>query len=307
MAGVMGVLTGWLLFATLVVTTGSLAARWVILPRAVTDGSPRQAWLVDAAGRLGRPAASALPAVLLLVFIRQVREFRDPFAPLAEDVGLLLGTPWGTAWLWSVVGAVAATTGFWLAVAGRRWGWWVATAAIIGLASFPGFTGHAAAGAGVGVGGLRWLTLLADTLHVLAAGAWVGGLTMVMLIERRWRRAGGSEGPESLLPVLVPAFSPVAVVSVCTLIITGVFASWVHVPAVGALWGTGYGRLLLLKVGLVVAVLGLGALNWKQLTPRLTEADGPRAMRRAATIELAVATVVLLVTAILVRTSPLGH
>ena len=288
----MGVLTGWLLFATLVVTTGSLAARWVIVPRAVTDGSPRHAWLVDAAGRLGRPAASALPAVLLLVFIRQVREFRDPFAPLAEDVGLLLGTPWGTAWLWSVVGAVVATTGFWLAVAGRRWGWWVATAAIIGLASFPGFTGHAAAGAGVGVGGLRWLTLLADTLHVLAAGAWVGGLTMVMLLERRWRRLDGPEEPESLLPTLVPAFSPVAVVSVCTLIITGTFASWLHVPEVGALWGTGYGRLLLLKVGLVVAVLGLGALNWKRLTPRLAEPEGPPAMRRAATIELAVATVV---------------
>ena len=94
---------------------------------------------------------------------------------------------------------------------------------------------------------------------------------------------------------------------VVTLIVTGTFAGWVQVPEVGALWGTGYGRLLVLKVGLVVAVLGLGAFNWKRLTPRLTEPEGPEAMRRAATVELAVATVVLLVTAILIRTSPLGH
>ena len=303
MADILGVLAGWLLLSTLIVTTGSVAVRWLIVPRTLVDGSPTRAWCVESAARLGRPAANALPVVMILVFLRQIQEFRDPFAPLAEDVGLLLGTPWGTAWLWSLLGAVAATTGFWLAAAGRRWGWWIATAAIIGLASFPAFTGHAAAGEG----GFRSLTIFADTLHVLAAGAWVGGLTMVLLLERRWRRTGGSEELHSLLPRLVPAFSPVAVVSVGTLMVTGTFAGWVHVPEVGALWGTGYGRLLVLKVGLVVGVLGLGACNWKRLTPRLTKPEGPEAMRRAATVELAVATVVLLVTAILIRTSPLGH
>jgi putative copper export protein len=58
---------------------------------------------------------------------------------------------------------------------------------------------------------------------------------------------------------------------------------------------------------LVGAVLGLGALNWKRLTPKLGEAGGNDALRRAATTELLLAQVVLLVTAILVRMSPMDH
>lgn len=135
----------------------------------------------------------------------------------------------------------------------------------------------------------------------------MGGLAVVLFLERRWRTTRGTEDPDSLLPVLVPRFSPVAMVSVGFLIATGTLASWIHLPDFGALWSTGYGRLLLLKMGLVLGVLGLGAMNWKRLTPLLTTVEGPPAMRRAAAVELAVATVVLLVTAMLVRTSPLGH
>ena len=109
------------------------------------------------------------------------------------------------------------------------------------------------------------------------------------------------------MPSLVPAFSPVAMVSVATLVLTGSVASWAHLESVSSLWTTPYGRLLLLKVVVVAGVLAMGALNWRRLTPRLSEEDGPRAMRRSALVELALANVVLIVTAVLVRTSPLGH
>ena len=60
-------------------------------------------------------------------------------------------------------------------------------------------------------------------------------------------------------------------------------------------------------VASVAAVLALGGLNFRIFTPRLGTAVGNAAMRRSATVELIVAQVVLVVTALLVRTSPTGH
>ena len=135
----------------------------------------------------------------------------------------------------------------------------------------------------------------------------MGGLATVLLLDRRWRRRGPRGGMNSILPVLVPLFSPVAMVSVGLLILTGTFASWQHLPTLGALWASGYGRLLFFKVGLVTAVLGLGAWNWKRLTPILSRPEGPPSLARIAALELGISTLVLLVTAVLVRSSPLGH
>ena len=302
MTAAVSLVTGWSLFLALVLAAGAVAGRWVVLPRMPEGPGPPRAWLEARAARFGRVAGLLLPPALGLVFLRQLQEFRDPFASLAEDVRVLLtGTPWGATWLWAVAGSVIAALGFLLAAGGRRAGWCLATVATLALGVFPAFTGHAG-----GVEDLRWLSLAADTLHVLGAGGWIGGLTLVLFLELRWRREATGQVP-SLLPAVVPAFSPLAVVCVGILVTTGVFASWVHLPNASALWSTGYGRLLTLKVLLVAVVLALGALNWKRLTPRLTEPGGTDDMRRAASIELLVAHVVIVLTAILVRTSPLGH
>ena len=285
--------TGWLLFAGLVLCAGTLSTRFLVLPREDAPDTVPTSYLA----RLGRAGALVVSVALLLVFVRQLVEFRDPFAPLSEDVSLLLGSAWGTAWLRAIVAAAAATTGFWMAEGYRRGGWLLAGVSLLGLAFFPGITGHA--------GGeqppLRWLAVGADALHVLAAGSWVGGLTVVMLVDRRARRQLGA----SLLPLLVPRFSPVAMASVAILVLTGVLASWLHLASVRAAWETPYGRLLSAKVALVVLTLLLGAVNWRRFTPRLTDPGGPDAMRRAALAELAVGSLVLLVTAVLVRTSPM--
>ena len=50
--------------------------------------------------RLGRMGGVTLPVALSLVFLRQLQEFRDPFASWTEDAQLLaLGTNWGTTWI----------------------------------------------------------------------------------------------------------------------------------------------------------------------------------------------------------------
>jgi copper transport protein len=126
----------------------------------------------------------------------------------------------------------------------------------------------------------------------------------VLYLELHQRRVQGSGAP-SLLPVLVPRFSGLAMVCVAVLVVTGGFAAWVHVGGVGALVDTAYGRLLLLKMALAALVLATGAVNFKRITPRLGDPRGQRAMVRAASLELALACAVFAVTAILIRTSPL--
>lgn len=304
MPALLNVLTGWLLFASLAVILGCALGRWTVLPRPGVDPSV-VAGPVDVeahrrtAARLGRLAAAGLLLALGLVFARQLMEFRDPFVPWTADARLLLrGTPWGTAWLLAVAGAVAVTIAFQVAVRGHTRAWWPVTILALGLGAFPAFTGHA------NTGHLRALTLVADTLHVWAVGGWIGGLGLVLLLDRSQRRAASGEGP-SILPLLVSRFSPVAMACVATLVVTGTFASWVHLNGIGDLFWTAYGRLLLLKVLLACAVVALGAWNYRRLTPTLAEPAGRAAMRRSATVEFLVANLVLLATAMLVRTSPM--
>ena len=67
------------------------------------------------------------------------------------------------------------------------------------------------------------------------------------------------------------------------------------------------GSVFNLDVAFLLLVLAFGGRNFRMLTPRLGSDTGDAAMRRSAATELAIAQLVLIVTAILVRTSPLGH
>ena len=301
MSGTFSALTGWLLFAGLALSIGAAVARWAILPRAGVAEEPSQEWLRRGAARVGSAGAMLLPFAMAFYFVRQLQEFRDPFAPWTEEARLLLdATAWGRAWLWATAGSFVAVAAFLLARSGRASGWWLATPIILALGTFPALTGHAA-----GAEELRFLSLMADTLHVWAAGGWIGGLAVVLYLEWRWRRDPGPN--TSLFPELVPAFSRVAMVCVGALVVTGSFAAWMQLADVGALFTTGYGRTLLLKLGFVAVVLGLGGLNFRVLTPQLGIEEGNTNMRRAAAVELLVAQIVLLITAVLVRSSPMDH
>lgn len=291
-------ITGWLLFAAILGVTGAVTLRWVIIPCVVANAALPGPRLRRAAARFGTWCGLFLAPAMALFFLRQLLEFRDPFVPWREDALLLLtGTSWGHTFMVGAALSLLVPVAFGLARAGREAAWPVATAGVLALAAFPALTGHASAGEGL----LRASTLGADILHVLAAGAWMGGLAAVLFVDRDVAR-GGSDPLEAL----VRAFSPVAIGSVTVLVGTGLFASWVHLPAISALWSEPYGQRLAWKLALVGVVLFLGWLNWRRQTPRLPEPGGSAALRRSAWLELAVAQIVLLITALLVRTPPSG-
>jgi putative copper export protein len=112
--------------------------------------------------------------------------------------------------------------------------------------------------------------------------------------QRRWESISS----------LVNVFSPLALMSAATVGISGLFASWVHLERLPALWQTLYGRTLLIKLALVGVTLLLGAYNFRRVQPRLAGETGVARLRRSATLELSVALLVLVVTGYLTGVEP---
>lgn len=126
-----------------------------------------------------------------------------------------------------------------------------------GIAATWALSEHASTGIQPGI------AMPADILHLLAVATWLGGLTALLValykvpeIERE----------------AVRRFSKVAFFSVVVLAITGVYQSWRQLGSWSALTGTDYGRLLLLKVGLVAVLVGIAYVS-RRWTGRLL--DGP--------------------------------
>ena len=90
--------------------------------------------------------------------------------------------------------------------------------------------------------------------------------------------------------------------------VTGLARSVVQVGSPGALFDKGYGVTLLIKLGLVVGLVALGALNHFIWAPAVRRGDpdesATRRFRLNSTSELAVALVVLAVTAVLSGLAP---
>jgi copper transport protein len=125
--------------------------------------------------------------------------------------------------------------------------------------------------------------------HNLAAGAWIGTLGVITIAA--WQ-------PSSRVPVprLVRDFSPIALTSAGVVAVSGVIAAWTYVGSWPALWGTAYGRVLLVKLGGVALVASCGALNWREVRRGLA----PR--RALLTVEWLVALTVVGLTGVLTET-----
>jgi copper transport protein len=169
---------------------------------------------------------------------------------------------------------------------------WVALLAAVA----PALMGHAVAAPNA------VLSVATDITHVLAAAAWVGGVAAIALAGLpAATRAEPSQRAGAAL-ALLGGFSRVALMSAALLVLTGVIAAWINLSSLGDLIGTGYGRMLLVKIGLVVAMALLGALNWRRLGPACaTGAVAP--VRTSALMEVGVGALVILATAILVATA----
>ena len=182
--------------------------------------------------------------------------------------GLLAGTRYGQVWLLRMA-ALGLLGGFLLFRETERTDadWWAmrlegALLAGIGLAALA-WSGHAAAVEEWEAG-----ALLSDVGHLLATGAWLGGLAPFAL-ALAWARETARPAALGVGRDAARRFSALALGAVGLLTLTGLLNVWVHVREVPALVGTPYGRLLLVKLALFVPLLGIAALNLLRLKPRL--------------------------------------
>lgn len=117
----------------------------------------------------------------------------------------------------------------------------------------------------------------ADIVHVLAVGVWGGGLVLLLAIIARRSRAS----VPGLVTDAVLRFSLLATIASITAGVSGVLLTVVELPSLGALFTTTFGRILLVKVLVVIAIAAAGAYHHFVLLPRL-QAD-PGIERASAT------------------------
>lgn len=161
---------------------------------------------------------------------------------------MLANSSYGALWL--------ARAGLWL-VSGVLLVWsrasarmlWAALVVSVTLVFLHSLSSHAAAAPDALV------AAASDGLHLLATCLWVGGLVAFALALIRTRLTALEVGE------LVGWFSNYARLALAALVVTGIYAAWLHVGSVEALLATVYGRSLLVKLVLLLPLLAIAAVN----------------------------------------------
>jgi putative copper resistance protein D len=168
-----------------------------------------------------------------------------------------------------------------------------------------GFSGHSAAGEGA----VGWVRLLADGLHALAAGVWLGALVGFLAMARSRDLDRDRELHHAL-----QCFSGVGSFVVGALVITGAFNTAFSTSGMIGLSSLdpGWLALLIAKLVLFGAMLALVALHRFRLTPALLSSDRAgqaaaiRQLRQTLLLETTVGVAILVIVAVLGRLAPLS-
>src|SRR5262249_16264905 len=178
---------------------------------------------------------------------------------------------------------------------------WISVALAASLVGSMAWAGHAAANVGSDLKGNAHL--VGDILHLVAAAAWVGALTPLALLLNL---SSDSSPLLKLSRIATLRFSTLGIVSVGTILLTGLNNTWVLAGSIGALTGTGYGRLLVVKLMLFLLMLAIATFNRFKLTPLVVQdndisaaREAVRRLRRNALVEAGVGVLILIIVAVL--------
>ncbi|MCQ4085301.1 copper resistance CopC/CopD family protein [Saccharibacillus sp. JS10] len=137
---------------------------------------------------------------------------------------------------------------------GKRGGHW--TIVIVGfvlLLVTKALTGHAAGTEHV------FSQVLADTLHMLGATVWIGGILALLF----YLIFAKKEGIGGIWKKTVQRFAPWAFGSVIALIFSGVVMSVTHIPTWSDLFTSRYGQLIVAKSVLLLIMATLGFIHFR--------------------------------------------
>jgi copper transport protein len=276
----------WLYFLSLALLVGGLGFRLLVARRPL----PPRFYAVTGIG-----AAAALNIGIAAFILRAEDALQLPFGRLLYgDLTPIARTRFGTAFIVMTLG-FALVTGFlvlaWLS--DREVLLWPAFLLGLAFASGLSLSGHSAADRGS-----SWKSELADWAHLSAACLWIGGLVQLVVVV--WPLL-----PEARRPAFL-AFSRLATVCVGVLLLAGTYLSVLRLPRLSDLWTSGYGHVLLIKIGLVAVALAWGALHRVRAVPAAERGGVVPRLRASLVGESMVGMAVLLAAAILVNAKPPG-
>jgi putative copper export protein/mono/diheme cytochrome c family protein len=158
--------------------------------------------------------------------------------------------------------------------------------------------GHAGAiGGSLGIG-----LMTSEALHMLAAGAWLGGLLPLYIAIGTLR--------DEQAAVACNNFTPIGLSAVLVLAGTALVQTAEFMGGMPGLFGTAYGHIALVKLGAFVVLLALAALNRFVFTHRMIEAisiNDRRHMRYSVATEAIIGTLVVITAGLLASQTPGTH
>jgi copper transport protein len=264
----------WMLFAGLVLLLGAAFAALLVFRAPPPTTLPLLAigWLLTAAGTFAIAQAQRAAADV---------SWSDVFA-----------TSLGHTLVTRIIPAAVAGAGV-AAVWRLRGRLRTAAVAVTGLAAAGAMWADAAGSHAAGQSPTAF-NLLAQWLHVVAVGVWIGGLAALLPALRGVPSADKAAAARRL--------STAAAVALVVVTATGIARSVIEVESWGNLTGTAFGKLVILKLALVGVLAGLGAVNRLRNVPAAARAL--RGLRVVGSTEVVAGAAALLVAAALVNVAP---
>ncbi len=230
-----------------------------------------------------------LEAGIAAFLLRAEGALQVPFTRfLYSDVSPIARTDFGAAFIAMTLGFACVLALVFLAWLARRPRLlWPSFLISLGLASGFSLSGHSSSEPNSS----PW-SALADWVHLSAASLWAGGLAVLLV--------ACVTAPE-LRRSAFRRFARLAPALIALVVAAGVYLSILRLPRLADLWQTGYGQVLIVKLGLALA---WGALHHFLVEPRLDRPGVLARLPRSVAGESAVGMAVLLAAAILVNASP---
>jgi copper transport protein len=281
----------WLYFVALALLVGGMGTRLLVVRGSLPGRARRRFYLLTGIGALATLEVGIVAFLLRADDALQLPVVRFLYGDLSPIAN---GTRFGEAFIVMTLGYALVSAFLFLAwLTDRDVLLWPAFVLGLLFASGLSLSGHSAADAGS-----SWKSELADWVHLSAACLWIGGLVQLALVVL------------PLAPELRRAsflrFSRLATVLIALLLAAGIYLSVVRLPHLHDLWSTGYGHVLLVKLGLVALALGWGGLHRLIAVPQVARAGESLFARlpRSVLGESLAGTAVLLAAAVLVDSKP---
>ena len=189
-------------------------------------------------------------------------------------------------------GAVVRLLAVALALVALRWRPLFVLVSGAGIVASLAISGHA------GTGRLPVAGVVLDLFHVSAASIWFGGLIMVVIAL--FRTHADAETKQQAFRV----FSNIALMCATVVVASGLLQATRQLHSWNALFTLAYGRLVITKTLLFLVIVLIAAGS--RVAVRRWNPNAQKALRTTVGIELLFALAVIVVTTILIGTSPTG-